>query len=250
MIPPPESDPSSLNKYREFTTTHWSSVLAAGRTDSPTAREALERLCRTYWYPLYAFVRRSGHQKEDAEDLTQAFFAHLSHKNALSNVQREKGKFRSFLLACLKNFLSSEWRKATAQKRGSGQELISLDHAQAEDWYRSESQELTDPTLLYDRRWATTVLSEARRRLREEYTRSGKSALISKLDGCLPGAGDLPPYAHLARELQCEENTVKSHVTRIRARFAELLRETVSETVSTPAELEEEMRFLRNLLSS
>jgi RNA polymerase sigma-70 factor (ECF subfamily) len=244
-----DTETSARQQHALFTTTHWSVVLAAKDTSSPTAQQALELLCKTYRYPLYAYVRRAGYSQEDAADRTQEFLFRFIHANALSGVQHEKGKFRSFLLACLKNFLSTEWRKATAQKRGGGESVISLDEVQAEDWYQAEQRDTSDPQMLFDRRWAIAVLDQTRLLLRQEYMKTGKTPLLEALEGCLPGAGKLRPYTDLAKELQCPQSTIKSYVHRIRTRFAELLRQTVKETVSSESELEEELRYLRRVLS-
>jgi RNA polymerase sigma-70 factor (ECF subfamily) len=165
-----------------FTTTHWSLVLHAGDPSSPLATESLENLCRTYWYPLYAYVRRLGEDEESAKDLTQGFFARLLEKNYLAQVQREKGKFRCFLLAALKHFVADEWDKARAQKRGGGQPLISLDDTTREDRYRLEPVEPMDAERLYERQWALTVLEQARQRLKAEYEQAGKSGLYEHLE--------------------------------------------------------------------
>src|ERR1035438_2035089 len=160
-----------------FTTTHWSLILNAQDTTSPLAIAALEKLCRAYWYPLYVYVRRQGEDEESAKDLTEGFFARLLEKRYLGQVQREKGKFRSFLLAALKHFLSDERDKARAQKRGGGQTFVSLDDSTVEDRYRLEPVDAMDAEKLFERRWGLTLLEQARTRLKEEYLEGGKSSL-------------------------------------------------------------------------
>ena len=232
-----------------FTTTHWSLVLNAQDTASPLAEAALEKLCRTYWYPLYVFVRRQGEDEESAKDLTQGFFARLLEKHYLAQVQREKGKFRSFLLAALKHFLADEWDKARAQKRGGGQSLVSLDDSTGEERYRLEPVEAMDAEKLFERRWALTLLEQARARLKEEYLESGKASLYERLKVFEAGDKQGPAYASLAAELGLTESGVKSAVFRLRQRYRELVREEVANTVNDPAEVDGEIRHLINVVS-
>jgi RNA polymerase sigma-70 factor (ECF subfamily) len=228
-----------------FATTHWSVVLSAADTDSPRAEQALEQLCRTYWYPLYCFVRRHGHSSSDAEDLTQAFFAHLLERGALKRVAREKGRFRSFLLASLKYFLADEWDKGQALKRGGGRALASLDAEGTEQRYQRECSDELTAERLYERRWAMSVLDRTFVRLREEFTTAGKVALHDELrllqdDNASDGAS----YAEVAARLQMPVGTLKSHVHRFRQRYRELLCEEVSHTVAAPTDIAEEVRHL------
>src|SRR6185503_6544686 len=167
-MPQADSSIQSPTFAREFTTTHWSLVLVARDTDSPRAAAALAELCRTYWYPLYAFVRRKGHSPHDAQDLTQSFFARLLEKNYVAQADRERGRFRTFLLAALNHFLADEWDKARRLKRGGGQELISFDAASAEERYRLEPTDQLDAAKLYERRWVTTLFDKVLVRLEEE----------------------------------------------------------------------------------
>ena len=232
-----------------FTTTHWSLVLNARDPASPLATEALEKLCRTYWYPLYAYVRRLGEDEESAKDLTQGFFARLLEKNYLAQAQRARGKFRSFLLAALKHFVADEWDKARAQKRGGGQPLISLDDTTCEDRYRLEPADAMDAEKLYERQWALTLLEQARQRLKEEYDQAGKSEIYEHLKVYEAGDRNGPPYAEVAVKLGLGESGVKSAVLRMRQQYGELVREEVANTVETPAEVDAEIRHLINVIS-
>ena len=233
-----------------FATTHWSIVLTAQRSDTTRAQAALSKLCQTYWYPLYAFVRRQGHGPEDAQDLTQDFFARLLAKNYLAEVVREKGKFRSFLLAALKHFLANEWDRTQAAKRGGGQVFISLNDAEAESRYRLEPADEMSADRIFERRWAMTLLEQVLSRLRREHIQAGKVELYEQLKACLPGARDSAPYAELAARLKMTEGAIKVAVHRLRQRYRELLRDEIAQTVSGPAEVEEELRHLFSVLGS
>jgi RNA polymerase sigma factor (sigma-70 family) len=232
-----------------FTTTHWTMVLSARDQDSPQAAAALEILCRTYWYPLYAYIRRQGHDEPSAKDLTQGFFVHLLHKNRLDRVQREKGRFRSFLLASLKNFLTDEWDKAQAQKRGGGQVVLSLDDDTAEDRYRLEPADNITPEKLFEQRWALTLLDQAKARLKEEYAQAGKDGFYERLRVFEAGDPGAPTYAEVAAEFSLTESAVKSAAHRLRQRYGELVREEVAHTVGSPAETDEELRHLIGVVS-
>ena len=231
----------------QFTTTQWSLVLAAGAEDSH-GREALATLCRVYWYPLYAFVRRQGHDPHDAQDLTQEFFARLLEKDYLGDVDRSKGKFRSFLLVALKHFLSKEWARAKTLKRGGGQALISLDALSAEERYRREPEDNATPEKLFERRWALTLLDRVLTRLSREYETAGKQAMFEQLRGCLTGDSDLLPYAELAPRLGLTEGAVKVVVHRLRQRYRGVLRDEIAQTVADPAEIDDEIRELFSAL--
>jgi DNA-directed RNA polymerase specialized sigma24 family protein len=232
-----------------FTTTHWSLVLNAQDTTCPLAAAALEKLCRAYWYPLYVFVRRQGEDEESAKDLTQGFFARLLEKHYLAQVQREKGKFRCFLLAALKHFLADERDKARAQKRGGGQTLVSLDDSTGEERYRLEPVDAMDADKLFERRWALTLLEQARTRVREEYLECGKAGLYDHLKPFESGDQNAPSYAQVAAELGLTESAVKSAVFRMRQRYRELVREEVANTVDSPAEVDGEIRYLISVIS-
>jgi RNA polymerase sigma-70 factor (ECF subfamily) len=228
----------------DFPATHWSVVLSAGHDSSPGAHEALEQLCRAYWYPLYCYVRRRIGRATDAEDLTQAFFAHLLERNTLAKVSREKGRFRSFLLAALNYFLADEWDKVRAQKRGGGCVVVSLNEARAEDRYQREYGNELTAEQLYERRWAMAVLDRASVRMREEFAAAGKAALGEQLRGLQENAAEAGPYVEVAARLAMPINTLKSHVHRYRQRYRELLCQEVAQTVATPAEVADELRHL------
>jgi RNA polymerase sigma factor (sigma-70 family) len=231
-----------------FVTTHWSVVLTAGRSDTTRARAALESLCRTYWPPLYAYVRRRGHAPADAQDLTQAFFARLLEREAVAGVTPDKGRFRSFLLTSLNHFLADEWDKARAQKRGGGQVIT-------HDWQSVETQlgempaDRFTPEKAYERRWALTLLEQVYQRLEEEYRAAGKDALFAALRVTLAGKSDAAPYAELARQLDLSEGAVKVAVHRLRQRYRARLRDTIADTVSGPDEVEDELRYLFRTLA-
>ena len=231
-----------------FVATHWSVVLAAGRSDTPRALAALEELCRTYWYPLYTYVRRRGHSPEDAKDLTQEFFAHLLEHNRVGTVRPEKGRFRSFLLASMNHFLSDEWDKARAQKRGGGK-VTFLNLQDAETKLGEQAAETLSPEKAFERRWALTLLEQVYERLAQEYRQQGKAEWFEALRGSLAGGGSTVRYAVLADRLGMTEGAVKVAVHRLRHRYRELLREIVAETVSSPEEVEDEVRYLLRTLA-
>jgi RNA polymerase sigma-70 factor (ECF subfamily) len=237
-------------RRRAFRTTHWSLVLAGGDTQSPHAKEALEKLCRTYWYPLYAYVRRKGYQPHDAHDLTQEFFARLLARNYLSVADRNRGKFRSFLLGSLEHFLAREWTKGHAQKRGGGHAVLSLDGADAENRYLLEpSHELT-PDKIFDRRWATTLLDQAMSRLRQECVATGKGDLFARVESSLSGQKGEASYAEIAAVLKMSEGAIKVAVHRLRRRYGELVRDEIAQTVATPENADEELNYLFTVLRS
>ena len=231
-----------------FATTHWSAVIQASRTDSPEAALALEELCRAYWYPLYAYVRRLGHDVHSAQDLTQEFFRKLLEKNALSIVDRRRGKFRWFLLTAFKAFLANEWDRVRAQKRGSGRQPIALDELTAEQRYRLEPADEFSADRIYERRWALTLLEASRARLRGEYAAAGKERRFELLEGWLPGEQIARTHAETSAELGLSEGAVKIEVHRMKKRYGELLREAVAKTVADPGEVDEEIRHLIDVL--
>ena len=232
----------------KFTTTHWSVVVMAQEPDSPQAAEALERLCRTYWYPLYAYVRRQGHTPEDAQDLTQEFFARLLEKNYLAQVAREKGKFRSFLLAALRHFLSDQQDRAKAVKRGGAADCVSLDAQSAEERYRLEPVNGMDAGKLYERRWAMTLLEQALTRLRDESVAAGRPELFERLRDFVAGESE-DSCGAVAAQLGLTESAVRAALHRLRRRYRELVREAVAQTVADPAEIDAELRYLIAVLS-
>jgi RNA polymerase sigma-70 factor (ECF subfamily) len=238
--------PSSNPQW--FVTTHWSVVLAAAG-DSTRGRAALEKLCRGYWYPLYAFVRRRGHGPHDAEDLVQSFFATCLEKNYLGDVNQAKGRFRSFLLIALKHFLANEWDKATARKRGGKQPAISLDSLTAEQRYALEPADECTAEKLFDRRWALTLLDQVVTRLRGEQVAAGKLEQFELLKECITSGGRGTPYAQLAEQLGTSEGAIKVAVHRLRQRYRELLEEEIANTVASPEEIAEERRHLLSALS-
>ncbi|MGD0016713.1 MAG: sigma factor [Verrucomicrobiia bacterium] len=239
--------PSKPRDY--FATTHWSVVLTAGRSDSTHARAALEKLCQTYWYPLYAYVRRRGYSAADAEDLTQGFFARLLELESLADVRREKGKFRSFLLACMNHYLSDERDRAFAKKRGA-QQTISLDSQAAETRYSHEPADTTTPERLFEKQWALTLLETVVQRLRREYEADGKGGLFMQLRFAITGEKSAVPYAELAMRLSLSEEAVRVAVHRLRRRYRQLLQEEIAHTVTNENEVADELQSLHRILSS
>ena len=241
----PSSRPPGL-----FATTHWSVVLAAGQASSPHAEAALERLCRTYWYPLYAYLRRSGHNEADAQDLVQSFFASLIERDWVAAADRAKGRFRSFILVCLKRFVSVEAQKANALKRGGRHVVISLDDQDAAERYTLESVEGLAPEVVFDRRWAITLLEQAWDRLRAECEVAGKLPLFEHLRAVQAEETHAQSYEQLAASLMLTESALKSALFRLRARYREILREEVGQTVSDPRDVDEEIRYLLKVVSN
>jgi RNA polymerase sigma-70 factor (ECF subfamily) len=227
-----------------FASTRWSIVAAASSGESAEARAALTVLCQTYWYPLYAYARRRLAHAEDARDLTQEFFARLLEKDYLQAADARRGKFRSFLLTAFQRFLVKEHARSTAQKRGGGRRPVSLEFQDGEDRYRHEPADRTTPETLFERRWALTLLEQALARLRQEFTASGKEQLFEALKGTLTGDGSSEPYERIGRDLGLSEAAVKTAAHRLRRRYQELLRAEVSQTVTSSAEVEDEIRDL------
>jgi RNA polymerase sigma-70 factor (ECF subfamily) len=232
----------------QFATTHWSVVQAAGEQGSPQQLEALEKLCRAYWYPLYAYIRRRGAGPEDAKDLTQDFFTRLLKKNYPAQAEPGKGKFRSFLLLTLNHFLADEYDRATTRKRGGGQVFISLDQEDAEGRYRRELADDLSPEILFDRRWAQSILEQALRRLRFEYGAERRPEMYAVLKTFEPGAQLTLSYAEAASRLGITESALKSKIHRLRQRHRELVREEIGQTVGTTEEVDEELRHLMSVL--
>jgi RNA polymerase sigma factor (sigma-70 family) len=227
-----------------FTTTHWSVVLAAIEKGTPEAATALERLCRTYWYPLYAYARRAGRNPQDAEDLTQSFFARLLAKDYLKPVCREKGRFRTFLLTAWKRFLANEWDHQHAQKRGGFARMVAIDQDLAESRFAAEPSHNLRPDVLYDRQWALTLLEQTMNQLEQEYLATGRLILFQSLQNCLAKTEPALPYAETAARLGLTEAAVKMVVHRLRARYREILQDNIAETVSSPEEVQEEIHHL------
>jgi RNA polymerase sigma-70 factor (ECF subfamily) len=250
-MPSREPFADSIARNTRFMTTRWSVVVAAGNRATPEARDALAILCSTYWYPVYAYVRRHGHDANEAQDLTQSFFARLLEKNDVEDAKRERGKFRSFLLGTLKHFLANEWRREQAQKRGGHVTIASLDIQAAETRYTREplSAERT-PEQVYERRWALTLLDNVLRQLESETTAEGKARLFQHLKMYLTGDEAAPSYAEVATQLEMTEGAAKVAVHRLRQRYRSLLREHIAETVADESEVEAEIRSLFSALSA
>jgi len=230
-----------------FATTHWSVVLKAGDVSGDESDRALDALCRGYWYPLYAYIRRLGHSPHDAQDLTQSFFAYLLEKRLLTKADPESGRFRSFLLGSLKNFMANEWRKQSAQKRGASQ-TISFDAQDAEQRYAVEPADETNPQMIYEQAWAVAVLEQAATSLETEYRAGGKQGLFDQLAPFLQGERSELTYATLGGQLDMTEGAVKVAVHRLRQRYRELLRASVANTVADPLEVDGELKHLMAVL--
>ena len=252
---PPDGDQASGNRIDSsaqngavaFATTHWSVVLTA-QDESPAAQEALEKLCRTYWRPIFSFVRRQGVGPEEAEDLTQGFFALLLERRDLNAVRKEKGRLRSYLLVSLKHFLADERRRAMAIKRGKGQRLIPLEELRANERADMEPADPLTAERIYERRWASTLLEQVLRRLKDEYRAAGNAALFDRLKQLLPDEPGAPSQADIAAQLGMTENAVRQAFHRFRQRYQLLLRDEIAHTVATPSDIEDELRYLVSVL--
>jgi len=240
---PPDERPAQ-GPTAQFKPTHWSVVLTAAQGESPQAAEALERLCRTYWYPLYAYIRRKGYEVEEAQDLTQEFFMRLLERDFLRRVDRAKGEFRSFLLGTLEHFLAKEWRRAHRQKRGCGRKPLSLDARDGENRYQLEPYHELTAEVIYNQSWALTLLEHAMAELEHECARTGKGRLFQELKSRLDGSPGGSPYAEVANRLGLGQGAVRMAVHRLRHRYGELLRAEIAKTVARPQEVDEEIRFL------
>jgi RNA polymerase sigma factor (sigma-70 family) len=232
-----------------FRTTHWSAVLAARDQNSSQAQNALAELCRTYWYPLYVYVRRRGNNPTEAEDLTQGFFARLLEKNYIGDITPGMGRFRSFLLTALKHFLANQWDHAQTQKRGGGTIIFSLEDQDAETRYQFEPVDNVTPETLFEQRWALTVLEQVLARLRQEFVATEKAELFDQLKIFLSTDQPGCTYAEIGARTGLKEGTVKVAVHRLRRRYGELLRAEISNTVNNPQEVEDEVRHLVSVLS-
>jgi RNA polymerase sigma-70 factor (ECF subfamily) len=241
-------DAGQPSGHAVFATTHWSVVLTAGRSDVPQAQDALEKLCQTYWYPLYAYVRRRGYARADAEDLTQAFFAWLLERDWLGVADQQRGRFRSFLLTSFSRFLANEWDKTRTQKRGGGR-VVSLQRDEAETRCTREPVDNLTPEQSFEWRWALTLLDQVMNRLSAEFERDGKAELFEALKPCLLGERTAQPYVTLASKLAMTEGSVKVAVHRLRQRYRQLLRDEIANTVAKPEEVEEELRYLFAVLA-
>lgn len=241
---------SSSLGAQAFPPTRWSLVLAATRKDSPESAAALESLCRAYWYPLYAYIRRRGQSPQDAQDLTQEFFCRLLEKRWLDSADREKGRLRAFLVAALKNFMSNQWRRSSAQRRGGGQTQVPFDTAFAESRYAADAPAKLEPDAAFDREWALTLLDLTVNRLRAEYAATGRPGDFEALKSCLlAGRGEMD-YAALAARIGLNEGAARVAAHRMRKRFRQIYREEISQTLADGADLEGELRHLAAALAS
>jgi DNA-directed RNA polymerase specialized sigma24 family protein len=244
-MPMPEQKLSSMQAGPgDFCSTHWSVVLRAGQSDSRLAEAALEDLCQGYWYPIYSFVRRRGYSPEDAQDLTQEFFSHLLADRGLATVHPAKGRFRSFLLASLKNLLANEWNRARTQKRGSGVPLFSLDEKSAEDHFQLEPPDNTTPETLFERRWAETLLERVLLRVRAEWNERDKQQRFDSLKAFLTDRRGEVPFAEMAAKLGTTVPALRSVVHKLREVYRRVFLDEIAQTVEGPGEIEDEVRRL------
>ena len=248
---PPAEGAANADPVRDsgFRTTHWSAVLAARDKNSSQSQQALAELCQTYWYPLYAYIRRRGNNPTDAEDLTQGFFERLLEKDYLGDLTPGMGRFRSFLLTALKHFLANEWDRAQTRKRGGGQVIFSIESQDAEERYRFEPVEHVTPETLFEQRWALAVLERVLARLRAEFAVGEKMGLFEELKGFLSADQPGDAYAEIAARTGMKEGTLKVVVHRLRRRYAELLRAEIADTVNDPGKVEDEIRHLIAVIS-
>ena len=238
------SDPRPL-----FVATRWSVVLAVKDKESPACAQALETLCRAYWYPLYAYARRRGHSVEDAQDLTQEFFARVLERDWLARADQAKGRFRTFLLTAMERFLANEWDKVRALKRGGGHRNVPIQLDTAETRYGVEPADTRTPEQAFEYRWALALLEQVVGQLEAEFRARGQAEMFATLKPCLVGDGASQPYAELAVKLGVEEGSVKVTVHRLRQRYRELLRAEIANTVDAPSEVDAEMRHLFHVLA-
>jgi len=234
----------------EFVTTHWSVVFAAGKVESPKAAAALEDLCRAYWKPLYAYVRRQGYDTHEAQDLTQDFFARLLEKQYLELADPARGRFRTFLLTSLKRFLINDWKRSSRQKRGRGQQAFSLDGQAEDEDYVFEPAEGVTPERVYEKRWATTLLEHVLSKLQADYESAGMAALFNELKVYVWGEKSGFSYADIAAHLGLSEGAVKVAAHRMRQRFRQLLRAEIANTVADPNEVDAELQYLFEVIAS
>jgi RNA polymerase sigma-70 factor (ECF subfamily) len=232
-----------------FNTTHWSVVVAAGEEGSEQAAAALSRLCQTYWFPVYAFIRKRGHSPEQAQDFTQEFFAVFLEKNYVTKAARDRGRFRTFLMSSVENFLHDQHDRAQAQKRGGGQKFLSLDYDDAEERYRIEPVEEGDPATIFEQQWAATLLETVLNRLRDEFGAQGRMDLFEDLQAHLWGDAESIPYSRLAQKSGLTESNIKVIAHRMRQRYLELLREEIAQTVAMPGEVDDEIQHLMRIVS-
>jgi RNA polymerase sigma factor (sigma-70 family) len=249
VVPQPDQEGTpATGDQAWFDATHWSVVVSAGDPSSPGAQAALSRLCQAYWYPLYVYVRRQGQSAENAQDLVQGFFAQAIEKNYVASAEREKGRFRSFLLIALKRYMANEWNHAHRQRRGGGYEIVSLDEQNTELRYRAEAVDESSPEKAYERQWALTLLQQVLDRLGLEFFAPGKAEVFKELKVFLSGEKG-GSYAEIGARLGMTESAVKVAVHRLRQRYRELLRLEIANTVSRPEAIEDELRHLIAALS-
>lgn len=234
---------------RAFATTQWSVVLTA-QSKSSSAEAALEKLCRTYWWPLYGFVRREGYNPEEAQDLTQGFFAMLLERRDLDAVRREKGRLRSYLVTALKNFLGKSRRRAMTLKRGEGKPLVALDELKARERADLEPADTLTAEGIYERRWALTLLEQALKRLEQEYTDAGNATLFEKLKPLLTDDPERASQSSIGRALGMSENAVKQALHRLRQRYRVIIRDEIADTVAEPTDIEDELRHFISVLQT
>jgi DNA-directed RNA polymerase specialized sigma24 family protein len=233
-----------------FHTTRWSLVLAAADRPTADSRQALAKLCEIYWHPVYAFIRRSGYDLEQAQDLTQGFFTLLIEKNYLQAADRQRGRFRSFLLTAVKHFLANEWDRGNALKRGGGQVRVPLDSLDLERWYKPTAVNEVTPEVLFDRRWALSLLDHVMAKLRAAYTTSGKAEHFEVLSSFLNRNSDDPRYEEVASSSGMSAGGLRMAVLRMRRKYRALLRAEIAETVASPEEIDDEIRFLLSVLNA
>lgn len=233
-----------------FNTTRWSVVLAAGDSSAPGSFEALTHLCQAYWFPLYSYVRRRGYSSHDAQDLTQSFFATFLEKERFGRANQSRGRFRTFLLTSMKYFLSDENDRRLSKKRGGDREIVSIDENIAESRYQSDPSDGASPDLLFEKRWAITLLNQVIDQLREEFRQSGKVELFDEFKSFLWGDQTTTPIKEIATQLKMTEGATKVTMHRIRKRYRERLRQTIADTVESPDEIDNELRYLARVLRS
>ncbi len=248
--PTPGPAESANTRSSNFASTQWSVVLSAAKDDPKISHDALETLCRAYWQPLYGYVRRSGRSREEAEDLVQGFFQGFLAHNSIAGADRQRGRFRAFLLACLKNYMLNEWNRERRQKRGGNATHLSLDWRDAETRYQLEPAETSSPDRLYAREWALALLDQVLRRLREESASAGKPDQFDQLKAYLTVSKTNIPYEQAARDLNMTEGSVRVAVHRLRKRYRTILRDEVGRTLASREQLDDEMRALFAALSS
>jgi RNA polymerase sigma factor (sigma-70 family) len=237
-----------MSRSVQFRTTSWSLILAA--SDRSGGGEALARLCETYWHPVYAFIRRNGHDPDKAQDLTQEFFARLIEKNYVEDADRSRGRFRSFLLTSIKHFLANEWDREQALKRGGGRAQISFDAVEAEEWYIPAVVADVTPETLFERRWAISLLERVVTRLRSEYAAARKEEQFASMEMFLEPDSNDASYGEVAMQMGISAGALRMAVLRMRRRYRELLRAEIGDTVATPEDIDEEIKFLASKLSN